>query len=83
MDFIETLMKLLKEKHGEDLNLTNDVYYLFFKDGLFSLSFDEDENSLKVNVEFLPEENTFVYFCDENLEELIKKNTLQLNITWL
>lgn len=73
MDFVETLTKIIKEKHGKDLDLKNDVYYLFLKNGLFSLYFDEDENSLKVNVEFLPEENTFVYFSDEDLEELIKK----------
>ena len=71
MDFVETLMKILKEKHGKDLDLTSDVYYLFLKDGLFSLYFDEDENSLKVNVEFLPEENTFIYFSDEELEKLM------------
>lgn len=71
MDIVNTLIKILKEKHGKDLDLENDVYYLFLKGGLFSLYFDEDEQSIKVDVEFLPEENTFVYFSDEELEKLM------------
>lgn len=71
MDIVNTLIKILKEKHGKDLDLENDVYYLFLKGGLFSLYFDEDEKSIKVDVEFLPEENTFVYFSDEELEKLM------------
>lgn len=71
MNIVDTLMEILKEKHGKDLDLANDVYYLFLKGGLFSLYFDEDEKSVRVNVEFLPEENTFVYFSDEELEKLM------------
>lgn len=71
MNIVDTLIKILKEKHGKDLDLKNDVYYLFLKGGLFSLYFDEDEKSIKVDVEFLPEENTFVYFSDEELEKLM------------
>mgnify|MGYP001453087553 CR=1 FL=1 len=71
MDIVNTLIKILKEKHGKDLDLENDVYYLFLKGGLFSLYFDQDEKSIKVDVEFLPEENTFVYFSDEELEKLM------------
>lgn len=71
MDIVNTLIKILKEKHGKDLDLENDAYYLFLKGGLFSLYFDKDEKSIKVDVEFLPEENTFVYFSDEELEKLM------------
>lgn len=70
MDVVEVLTKLLKEKHG-DLDLKNDVYYLFLKGGMFSLYYDEDEKSIKVNVEFLPYDNTFVYFSDEELDKLM------------
>lgn len=69
MDLVDVLTKLLKEKHGKDLNLKDDVYYLFLKGGLFSLYFDVDDKSIKVNIEFLPDENTFVYFSDEELEK--------------
>jgi hypothetical protein len=68
---IDKLTELLKEKHGKDLDLKNNVYYLFLKGGLFSLWYDEDEKTIKVNVEFLSDENTFVYFGDEDLEELL------------
>ena len=71
MDLVDVLTKILKEKHGKDLDLKNDVYYLFLKGGLFSLYYDEDEKTIKVNLEFLPEENTFVYFSDEDLEKLV------------
>ena len=68
---VSKLTELLRKKHGKDLDFRNDVYYLFLKDGLFSLYFDEDEKTLKVNVEFLPEENTFIYHSDEELENLL------------
>ncbi|MGM0846933.1 MAG: hypothetical protein ACQEUT_18395 [Bacillota bacterium] len=68
---IDKLTELLKEKHGDSLDLKNDVYYLFLKGGLFSLYYDEDEKTIKVDVEFLPEENTFVYFDDQELEKLL------------
>jgi hypothetical protein len=71
MEMVDKLMELLKEKHGNDLDIKNDVYYLFLKGGLFSIWYDEDERQIKVNVEFLPEDNTFVYFTDEDIEELI------------
>jgi hypothetical protein len=68
---IEKLTELLKEKHGKELDIKNDVYYLFLKGGLFSVWYNEDERQIKVNVEFLPEENTFVYFSDKDLEDLL------------
>jgi hypothetical protein len=68
---IEKLMELLEFKHGK-LNVKNDVYYLFLKDGLFSLWYDEDEKQIKVNVEFLPEDSTFVYFSDKSIEDLLE-----------
>jgi hypothetical protein len=69
---IEKLTKLLEEKHGK-INIKDDVYYLFLKDGLFSVWYGEDEKQLKVNVDFLPEENTFVYFSEKSIEDLLEE----------
>jgi len=69
---IEKLTKLLEEKHGK-INIKDDVYYLFLKDGLFSVWYDEDEKQIKVNIEFLPEENTFVYFSEKSIEDLLEE----------
>jgi|GraSoiStandDraft_43_1057313.scaffolds.fasta_scaffold824367_2 hypothetical protein len=71
MGLVDKLIKVLEEKHGKELDIKNDVYYLFLNGGLFSLYYDEDEKSIKVNVEFLPEDNTFVYFSDEDIEKLV------------
>lgn len=71
MKMVNSLMELLQEKHGKDLDLENDVYYLFLKGGLFSIYYDEDEKTMKVNVEYLPKENTFVYFDEQEIEGLV------------
>ncbi|WP_153014979.1 hypothetical protein [Heyndrickxia coagulans] len=68
---VDKLIELLKKKHGKELNLKDDVYYLFLKGGLFSLYYDEDEKKVKVEVEYLPDDNTFVYFSDEELDTLM------------
>ncbi|MCD7034320.1 hypothetical protein LRR81_08740 [Metabacillus sp. GX 13764] len=67
----DKLVRLLQEKHGKDLNLKENVYYLFLKGGLFALYYDEDEKTVKVDIDFLPEANTFVYFDEQELEALI------------
>lgn len=69
---VDKLIKLLKEKHGKELDLQNQVYYLFFKDGLFSLYLDEDTKTLKVEVDFLPEDNTFVYASEDSIENYLE-----------
>lgn len=71
MNDVSKLIELLKEIHGKDLDIQNEIYYLFFKDGLFQLWFDDDEKTLKVEVEFLPENKTFVYQSDKKLEDLL------------
>ncbi|NRG44215.1 hypothetical protein HRF87_05490 [Bacillus sp. CRN 9] len=71
MDLVKQLTELLKEKHGRNLNLKDDVYYLFLKGGLFSLYYDEDEKTVKANVEFLPPDNTFIYHSEQKLESLM------------
>ncbi|KYC64702.1 hypothetical protein B4098_3395 [Heyndrickxia coagulans] len=71
MKMVDKLIELLKKKHGKELNLKDDVYYLFLKGGLFSLYYDEDEKKVKVEVEYLPDDNTFVYFSDEELDTLM------------
>jgi len=74
MELTNELIRLLKEKHGKDLDLENEVYYLFLQGGLFSLYMDDDDDgkTLKVGVEFLPVDGTHVYFSDESLENLMK-----------
>lgn len=69
---MDKIVEILKEKHGKELSFKNgEVYYLFFKDGLFSVYLDEDTNTVKIDVEFLPEDNTFIYSSDEYIEPLI------------
>lgn len=66
---IDTLIKLLEEKHGK-LDLENDVYFLFLKGGLFSIYLDEDEKEIKISVEMLPKDRTFVYSSDLDMDTL-------------
>lgn len=68
---VDNLIKLLEEKHGQKVNLKEgEVHYLFLKDGLFSVYLDEDTKTVKVNIEFLPEEKTFVYHSEKTLADL-------------
>ncbi|GIP63324.1 hypothetical protein J32TS6_18790 [Virgibacillus pantothenticus] len=68
---LDKLIELLKEKHGKKLDLNNDVYYLFLNGGLFTIYLDDEEKELKVQVEFLPVNNTFVYFSEESITTLL------------
>lgn len=72
MNLADKLIKLLKEKHGQELNLQEEIYYLFLKDGLFTLWLDQDTKTLKVEVEFQDEDARFVYMSDEKLEDLLE-----------
>lgn len=68
------IFELIKKQHGldVDMDLKNEVYYLFLKDAEVSLWYDEDEKTIKINVEMLPEEKTFVYFeKDISLDDLM------------
>ncbi|MDM8100968.1 hypothetical protein [Oceanobacillus oncorhynchi] len=58
----------LKKQHGQDLDLENHNYYLFYQDGLFEVSLDEDEKELKVNIVLLGDSGR-VYFTDKNLND--------------
>jgi len=71
MNDVPKLIELLKEMHGKDLDVQNEIYYLFFKDGLFQLWFDDEEKTLKVDVEFLTEGKTFVYQSDKKMNDLL------------
>jgi hypothetical protein len=71
MKLVDRLIENIESKHGK-MNLKEDVYYLFLPDGLFTLYYDEDEKTIKVNVEFLPEEKTYVYYTDARLSELME-----------
>lgn len=66
---INALIQLLEEKHGK-LDVENDVYFLFLKGGLFSIWFDEDEKEVKISVEMLPNDHTFVYSSDMDITEI-------------
>ena len=69
---INPLLEILKELHGEEISFKDgQVYYVHFKDGLFSVYLDQDEKEIKVNVEFLPEEHTYIYHSDKHLENLL------------
>lgn len=65
---LDKAIEVLKEKHGRDLSLKDDVYYLFGKD--FALNVYLDEGTLKVDIEMLPENHTFVYQTDLVLDDL-------------
>lgn len=70
---MESLFTKLKEVHGTDLNLADDVYYLFFKDGVMVTYLDQDKKQLQVELSMLPEGHTHVYHIEESLEDLINK----------
>jgi hypothetical protein len=64
----DVLVAELKEKHGEELDLKNHHYFLFYKDGLFEMYFDEDEETLKVDVTLLGD-STRIYHTEKSMEE--------------
>lgn len=64
------VLSLLKEKHGEKLDLKNDVYYLFLKDAVVCVYVEEEANSIKIEIDTLPE-TTFVYYSNVTLKSLI------------
>ena len=69
---MDKLIELLKERHGGALDFKDgQVYYLFLQDGLFSVYLEEDTKTLKVDIEVLPEGNTFIYHSLERLEGLV------------
>jgi predicted nucleotidyltransferase len=65
------IMEILKEKHGKDLNIKDDVYYLFLKGAVACIYLDEDTKTLKVDFDFLPEDNTFIYHTDISVDDLL------------
>ncbi|MFD1203558.1 hypothetical protein ACFQ38_00205 [Sporosarcina contaminans] len=67
-ELTKTLLDELEKKHGEELNLNDHHYFLFYKDGLFQIYFDEDEKTIKVDVDFMGDAGK-VYFTDKRMEE--------------
>lgn len=49
-ELTEKLLQELRDLHGEELDLEEHHYFLFYKDGLFQFYLDEDEKSIKVDV---------------------------------
>jgi hypothetical protein len=68
---MDKLMELLKFFHGNNLNLKDDVYYLFMKDAVVSVYYDEDERKIKVDIEMVNGEKTFVYFSEKSVADII------------
>jgi hypothetical protein len=68
---LEKVIEILEQKHGKKLNIKEDIYYLFFKDAVFSLYYDENEKTLQCEIEMVTEEKTFVYYSDKSIENLI------------
>jgi hypothetical protein len=68
---MDKIIEKLKFFHGDKLNIRDDVYYLFLKDAIVSVYYDDDEKRIKVDIEMLPEENTFVYFSKNSINDLI------------
>lgn len=69
---MDKIMQALRDKHGEDLTFKDgEAYFIFFKDGLYSIYLEEDTSTLKVEVEFLTEGKTYVYSSDDSLENLL------------
>ena len=69
-ELIEKVMTLIKEYHGDKLNLADDYYQMVFPDGTIDLYFDEEEKTIKIEVNFI--ENMVVYKTDKTtIEELI------------
>lgn len=71
MTMIDGLIQLLEEKHGKKLDLENEIYYLFLDGGLFTIYYDEDEKSMQACVEMLPNDKTFVYFSNTDINKLV------------
>lgn len=68
---LTALMNELVTKHGAELDLKNDHYTLVCSDGVFTLYLDQDEKSLKVNIELT--ETPKCYFSDLSLSELMEQ----------
>lgn len=66
-ELLQSLMAELKNKHNGELDLKNEHYYLFFKDGVFNVYLDEDEKELKVDVTF--SDGIKIYFSTKGINE--------------
>lgn len=67
-EITKVLIEELKRKHGEQLNLKEHYYFLFYKDGLFQFFFDGDEKTIKVDVTFMGDAAK-VYFTEKSMED--------------
>lgn len=70
---IGPLVKKLTELHGVDKLPVKDgeKYFLYFNDGLFTFYYDEDELTIKAEVELHDEGKAFVYEVDDSIESFI------------
>jgi hypothetical protein len=71
---LSTLIEKLQELHGEPLKIKEQVYFLFLKDGMASLYYDEVGKTIKLDVEFLNKDQAVVYEArDMSLERIFEK----------
>lgn len=68
MEGLDKLIEELKKQHGQELDLNNDHYFLFYKDAVFQIYIDQDEMELKVDVTFIGESRK-VYFSDKSISD--------------
>lgn len=68
MDITDELFRELKAKHGENLNLKDHHYFLFYQDGLFEVYLDEEESTINVEVKAMGD-SAKVYFTEKKMME--------------
>lgn len=74
---LNEILKIIKDKHDGELNLADDVYYLFLNDAVVMIYLDEEEKTIKVDVEIIPEDDTYVYFSHEtSLNDLMEGKSI-------
>jgi len=68
---VTALMNELVAKHGSQLDLKNEHYTMICSDGVFTLYLDQEEKSLKVNIELT--ETPKCYFSELSISELMEQ----------
>jgi len=69
---LEKLLKALKEKHGDEINVKEESYFLFFNDGHFFFALDHDTKELQVTVHFTDSGSQKIYYSNSNIADVIE-----------
>lgn len=67
-DAIQLFIQELREKNRGDLDLANHDYFLFFQDGLFTLSADEGTEELKIHIELHDVGQAKVFHTEDKID---------------